>query len=63
MYNDKLLYMLCTTGYSVEERQWRRQSQSVKRGLPRPTDVNSAILRGAPHRDQKYRDMYEVGVV
>ena len=46
----------------VEERQWRKQSQSVQRRLPRPSDVNTAILRGAPHRDQKYRDLYEVTV-
>ena len=50
---------MCTHTH-VEERQWRRQSQSVQRRLPRPSDVNTAILRGAPHRDQKYRDLYEV---
>ena len=42
-----------------EEREWRRQSQSVQRHLPRPVDVNTTILRGAPHKDQKYRALYE----
>ncbi len=44
----------------TEEKEWRRQSQSVQRKLPRPTDVNTSILRGAPHKDQKYRDLYKV---
>ena len=43
----------------TEEREWRRQSQSVQRHLPRPVDVNTTILRGAPHKDQKYRALYE----
>ena len=42
-----------------EEREWRRQSQSVQRHLPRPVDINTTILRGAPHKDQKYRALYE----
>ena len=45
--------------YTSEEREWRRQSQSVQRHLPRPVDVNTTILRGAPHKDQKYRALYE----
>ena len=44
-----------------EEREWRRQSQAVQRDLPRPIDINASILRGAPHKDQKYRALYEVG--
>ena len=44
----------------IGERQWHRQNQSIQRRLPQPSDVNTAILRGAPHRDQKYRDLYEV---
>lgn len=47
----------------AEEREWRRQSQAVQRALPRPTDVNTSILRGAPHKDQKYREIYKVCVV
>ena len=46
--------------YLTEEREWRRQSQAVQRGLPRPADVNTSVLRGAPHKDQKYRDLYKV---
>jgi pre-mRNA-splicing factor CDC5/CEF1 len=42
-----------------EEREWRCQSQPVQRSLPRPTDINTSILRGAPHKDQKYRALYE----
>lgn len=42
------------------EREWRSQSQTVQRSLPRPTDVNTSILRGAPHKDQKYRELYKV---
>ena len=45
----------------VEEREWKRQSKAVQRHLPRPTDINDSILRGAPHKDQKYRALYEVG--
>lgn len=44
----------------VEEREWRLQSQVVQRGLPRPNDVNTSVLRGAPHKDQKYRELYKV---
>ena len=43
-----------------EEREWLRQSQPVQRALPRPSDINASILRGAPHKDQKYRALYEV---
>lgn len=42
-----------------EEREWKRQSKAVQRHLPRPTDINDSILRGAPHKDQKYRALYE----
>jgi pre-mRNA-splicing factor CDC5/CEF1 len=42
-----------------EEKEWRRQSQPVQRSLPRPADVNTAILRGAPHKEQKNRPLYE----
>ncbi len=49
-------YYLCT----VDELAWCRQSQVVQRGLPHPTDVNTSILRGAPHKDQKYRELYQV---
>lgn len=42
-----------------EEREWLRQSQPVQRALPRPSDINASILRGAPHKDQKYRALYE----
>ena len=44
----------------VEALEWQRQSQSVQRSLPRPTDVNTSILRGAPHKDQKFRELYKV---
>ena len=33
----------------------------MQRHLPRPTEINDSILRGAPHKDQKYRALYEVG--
>ena len=55
MFTCALYFRLC-----VEEREWRRQSQAVQRALPRPTDINTAILRGAPHKDQKNRAFYEV---
>lgn len=42
-----------------EEADRRTWSQSVQRNLPRPSDINTTILKGAPHRDQKYRDLYE----
>ena len=45
----------------IEEEERRVWSQAVQRNLPRPSGVNSSILKGAPHRDQKYRDLYEVG--
>ena len=48
-----------THTHLIEEREWRRQSQAVQRHLPRPVDVNTTILRGAPHKDQKYRALYE----
>lgn len=51
-----LLHVTCPSA----ERDWLRQSQTVQRGLPRPTDVNVSILRGAPHKDQKYRELYKV---
>lgn len=51
--------LLCPQFPHTEEREWRRQSQSVQRHLPRPVDVNTTILRGAPHKDQKYRALYE----
>ena len=35
----------------------------VQRSLPRPSDVNTAILRGAPHKDQKNRALYEVCLI
>ena len=44
---------------SAEERERRRRSQTVQRDLPRPSGINTTILKGAPHRDQKYRDLYE----
>ena len=40
----------------------RRQSQVVQQNLPRPTDINTSILRGAPHKDQKYRELYKVSL-
>ena len=45
-----------------EEREWRRQSSAVQQGLPRPCEVNSSVLRGPPHKDQKNRALYEVRV-
>lgn len=42
-----------------EEREWRRQSSAVQQGLPRPSEVNSSVLRGPPHKDQKNRALYE----
>uniref|UniRef100_A0A1X7TE27 Cell division cycle 5-like protein n=1 Tax=Amphimedon queenslandica TaxID=400682 RepID=A0A1X7TE27_AMPQE len=45
-----------------EEEERKTWSQAVQRGLPRPCEVNTSILKGAPHRDQKYRDLYEVNV-
>ena len=45
-----------------EEREWRRQSSAVQQGLPRPSEVNSSVLRGPPHKDQKNRALYEVRV-
>lgn len=45
---------------SPEEEERKTWSQAVQRGLPRPCEVNTSVLKGAPHRDQKYRDLYEV---
>ncbi len=47
----------------IDNEQRKLWSQSVQRDLPRPTSVNTNILKGAPHRDQKYRDLYEVRCV
>lgn len=55
-----MYYYVETAFKCVEERVWRRQSQAVQRALPRPTDVNTSVLRGAPHKDQKYRELYKV---
>ena len=33
--------------FVLAEDEWRRQSQTVQRDLPRPLDVNNAILRPA----------------
>ena len=35
-------------------------SQPVQRNLPRPTEVNTFILKGKPHKDQKFSDLYQV---
>ena len=66
MRPQKALFLMvftcvCFCGDS-EASEWRRQSQSVQRDLPRPTDVNTSILRGAPHRDQKFRELYKVQI-
>ena len=52
----------CSVINDLEEANRRTWSQSVQRDLPRPSDINTTILKGAPHRDQKYRDLYEVSV-
>lgn len=45
---------------NLVERERKTWSQAVQRDLPRPREVNNSILKGAPHRDQKFRDLYEV---
>ena len=51
---------VCWLDFDLILREWRRQSQPVQRSLPRPADVTTAILRGAPHKEQKNRTLYEV---
>ena len=36
------------------------RSQSVQRNLPRPSDINTTILRGTLHPEQKMKSLYEV---
>lgn len=48
--------------FVAAEQKWHCQSQTVQRALPRPTDVNISVLRGAPHKDQKYRELYKVRI-
>ena len=60
LLTDRLVTMVTDALFSsVEERERRRRSQAVQRDLPRPSGINATILKGAPHRDQKYRDLYE----
>jgi pre-mRNA-splicing factor CDC5/CEF1 len=42
-----------------EEKLMKTWSQPVQRNLPRPTEVNTFILKGKPHKDQKFRDLYQ----
>ena len=44
----------------LEEKERRSWSHAVQRDLPRPCEINTSVLKGAPHRDQKYRYIYEV---
>ena len=57
-----IVFYTCTCKFLVEKER-KTWSQAVQRDLPRPREVNTAILKGAPHRDQKFRDLYEVSVV
>ena len=55
--------MCNTVIYCLTKKQdFLLRSQAVQRSLPRPNDVNTTILRGAVHRDQKMKSLYEVCV-
>ncbi|XP_065908621.1 cell division cycle 5-like protein isoform X2 [Dysidea avara] len=42
-----------------EKQDFLLRSQAVQRSLPHPNDVNTTILRGAVHPDQKIKSLYE----
>ena len=44
----------------TEIQEFYLRSQAVQRNLPRPSDINTTILRGALHPEQKMRLLYEV---
>ena len=44
----------------LEDKIKKTWSQAVQYGLPRPSEINTSILKGVPHRDQKFHDLYEV---
>jgi len=46
--------------FLAEKQDFLLRSQAVQRSLPRPNDVNTTILRGAVHPDQKMKSLYEV---
>jgi len=48
--------------FFTERQDFLLRSQAVQRSLPRPNDVNTTILRGAVHSDQKMKSLYEVCV-
>ena len=43
----------------AEERERRRHSQAVQRGLPRPSDINLAGLKSSSHQDQKHQALFD----
>ena len=44
---------------AVEERERRRHSQAVQRGLPRPSDINLVGLKSGSHQDQKHKALLD----
>ena len=56
----KYLIFVCSVLFPAEEAERRLWSQSVQRGLPRPTSVNSAILRP---RELQLTELQQVRVV
>ena len=44
----------------IEVQEFYLRSQAVQRNLPRPSDINTSILRGTLHPEQKMRSLYEV---
>ena len=44
----------------TEVQEFYLRSQAVQRNLPRPSDINTSILRGTLHPEQKMRSLYEV---
>ena len=46
--------------YIIEVQEFYLRSQAVQRNLPRPSDINTTILRGTLHPEQKMKSLYEV---
>lgn len=46
--------------YCLEIQEFYLRSQAVQRNLPRPSDINTTILRGTLHPEQKMKSLYEV---
>ena len=50
--------MLCINITEIQE--FYLHSQAVQQNLPHPSDINTTILQGALHPEQKVRLLYEV---